>query len=74
MKTSEALLKILGTGYMRLADLARLTGLPYSTLWERIHQDNITVHKLHDVIQHLDYDIVLIPKDTERQPDWYRIE
>ena len=55
---------------MRLADQARLTGLPYSTLWERIHQDNITVHKLHD----LDYDIVLIPKDTERQPDWYRIE
>ena len=74
MKIDQAILKMMDARHITMAELARAANLPYSTLWERIHKDNITLRKLQDIIAPLNYDIVLVPKGTIHRPGWYQIE
>ena len=74
MKTTEALKTIMQKqeiGTNRIAD--RLGKTP-STISDRIHQENISVSKLNELLRVLDYKIVLVPRETTEKEDWVRIE
>ena len=44
------------------------------TISDRIHQENISVLKLNELLRVLDYKIVLVPRETTEKEDWVRVE
>lgn len=74
MKTTDALIQIKekqGIGTNALAD--RMGRNP-RLISERIHQENISIGKLDEILRALDYKIVLVPRETREQEGWYRVE
>lgn len=77
MKATEAVKEVMERKEVKQAVLARRIGLDgnnNSTLRMRLRQDNITVTKLTELLQAMDYKIVVMPADTRMNAEWIEIE
>ena len=74
MKTTEALKTIMGKQNIGTNKLADRLGKRPTVISERIHQENISISKLNEMLKVLDYKIVLVPRETTEKEDWVRIE
>ena len=74
MKTTDALKKIMQTQGIGTNKLADILGKRPTVISERIHQENISISKLNEMLKVLDYKIVLVPRETTEKEDWVRIE
>ena len=74
MTTEEALRKAMDIRGVRFMDLAERMGIATNTLAGRIKSKNISVDKLNDVLEALDYEIVLMPTGTELNRYEFRIK
>lgn len=74
MKTTDALKKIMQTQGIGTNKLADRLGKRPTVISERIHQENISISKLNEMLKVLDYKIVLVPRETTEKEDWVRIE
>lgn len=74
MKAMEAIRAIMERKGIKFSVLMDRLGLKSNTLANRLSRDNITVSKLSETVRMVDYKIVLVPRDTRMNPDWYEIE
>ena len=74
MKTTDALKVIMKKREVGTNKLADRLGKRPTVISERIHQENISVLKLNELLKVLDYKIVLVPRETTEKEDWMRIE
>jgi len=74
MKTTEALKTIMQKQDLGTNKIADRLGKTPSTISDRIHQENISVSKLNELLRVLDYKIILVPRETTEKEDWVRIE
>lgn len=65
MKVSEILRNIMEEKSCKPIDLAKRLGISKQTLHGRLTQDNISIDKLNDMLQQLDYKIVIVPNTSK---------
>lgn len=77
MTAKELIKKLMVEKDMPNADMAKSIGVSQATLWERLNPkktDNMTVKKLNEMLQVLDYKVVIVPADTPLPEGGYQIE
>lgn len=74
MKASTAVREIMAANNETIPTLMDKLNIHYSTLSERLRQDNISIAKLDQMVRALGYKIVLMPSTTKEEKGWYRIE
>lgn len=74
MKTTEALKIIMKKQDIGTNKLADRLGKRPTVISERIHQENISISKLNEMLKVLDYKIVLVPRETSEKEDWVKVE
>lgn len=74
MKACAAVREIMSLTNETNSSLRDKLSINYSTLSERLRQDNISVEKLDQMIRAMGYKIVLMPSTTKEEKGWYRVE
>lgn len=74
MKASTAVRKIMALNHETIPTLMDKLSIKYTTLSERLRQDNISVEKLDQMVRAMGYKIVLMPSSTKEEKGWYRVE
>ena len=74
MKTTDALVAIKDKKGVGTNALAKQLGKPPRQISERIHQENISIAKLNEMLQLMGYKIILVPRETREPEGWYRVE
>lgn len=74
MKASTAVREIMALNNETIPTLMDKLNIKYTTLSERLRQDNISVEKLDQMIRAMGYKIVLMPSSTKEEKGWYRVE
>lgn len=74
MITMEAVKEIMKKKGVRPSDLCDGLGIKSNVLSERFKQKNVSVSKLNEMVQLMDYKIVLTPTDKELDEDCYEVE
>lgn len=74
MKASTAVREIMALNNETIPTLMDKLSIKYTTLSERLRQDNISVEKLDQMVRAMGYKIVLMPTSTKEEKGWYRVE
>lgn len=74
INTSDALKMIMEYRGVGLSELADRLGKNANVICQRIRQDNISITKLNEMLDVLDYKIVLMPKIVTTQEGWMTVE
>lgn len=74
MKASTAVREIMALNNETIPTLMDKLSIKYTTLSERLRQDNISVEKLDQMVRAMGYKIVLMPSSTKEEKGWYRVE
>lgn len=74
MKASTAVREIMAFNNETIPTLMDKLSIKYTTLSERLRQDNISVEKLDQMVRAMGYKIVLMPSSTKEEKGWYRVE
>jgi len=74
MKASTAVREIMALNNETIPTLMDKLSIKYTTLSERLRQDNISVEKLDQMVRAMGYKIVLMPSFTKEEKGWYRVE
>ena len=74
MKASTAVREIMALNNETIPTLMDKLSIKYTTLSERLRQDNLSVEKLDQMVRAMGYKIVLMPSSTKEEKGWYRVE
>lgn len=75
MKAIEAIRVIMEKNGVKFSVLMGRLGVKSNTLANRLSgRGDLTVGKLNEMVRALDYKMVLVPRDTRGNADWYEVE
>jgi hypothetical protein len=74
MKATEALKKVMELKNVKPSDLCARLGIKSNVLSERFKQKNISVEKLDEMMNVMDYKIVIVPRETRLPEGGFEIE
>lgn len=82
MKTNEILKVLMEAKNMSKAALGRAVGIsdeknksqPTDTINKRLKQKNISIDMVADMVDKMDYQVVIVPKGVTVKSDWYRVD
>lgn len=74
MKWNEAVRAIMEKEGVGLSALAGRMGKSMRLVWDRLDHDNLSVHKLDEMVRVLGYKIMIVPADTRVTDKTYTIE
>lgn len=82
MKANEILKVLMEAKNMSKAALGRAVGIsdeknksqPTDTINKRLKQKNISIDMVADMVDKMDYQVVIVPKGVTVKSDWYRVD
>lgn len=82
MKVNKIIAKLMEERKMSKAALGRAVGVddsknksqPTDTINKRLKQTNISIDMVADMVDKMDYQVVIIPKGVSLRSDWYRVD
>ncbi|MBO6268089.1 MAG: hypothetical protein J6N19_02960 [Clostridium sp.] len=81
MKATEALRDIKTKKGLGLTEMAYMlgwktdsSGIAIRRVNDRLHQENISISRMDELLRVMGYKIILMPVTTKEAPDWYKVE
>ena len=82
MKASEIVLALMKEKKMSKAALGRAVGIddsnnksqPTDTINKRLKQQSIGIDLVAEMVDKMDYQVVIIPKGVSLRSDWYKVD
>lgn len=74
MKATEAIKEVMNLRKIKPSILCNRLGIKSNVLSERFKQKNISVEKLNEMLQVMNYKILIVPRDTRTPEDSFEIE
>lgn len=74
MKALDAVKEVMRIKCVKQIDLADRIKVKQSTLSERLTQNNVSVQKLDEMLNAMDYKIIIVPRSTKVPKDGFEVE
>lgn len=74
MKATEAVRDIMKSQDIGLSKMADRMGKPARLVSDRLAQDNISIAKLNELLQVLDYKVLIVPRGAKKPTGAYEVE